>query len=608
MQAWPSATAASRNEPAAGLRRDANPAHGGALVDRWAPAERREELLRGARALPCLDLHPFECCDLELVANGAYSPLDGFLGSRDFEAVLEHGRLATGVLWPIPIVLARDRARLGEIRPGDTIALRAPGARIVALLGVREIFPHDRRRHAERIYGTSDPAHPGVARVLGTMGDTCVGGEIELLESPLAALALVEESHPLCIAPREMREIFRSRDWRRIAAFQTRSIPHRGHEYVTKVALELTDGLLFHPLVGETRESDTPASVRMRCYEALLENYYPRARVLLAAFPAPMRYAGPRESLLHAIARKNFGATHFIVGRDHAGARRADGAPWYEHEASHRLLERLDPSELGIEILSFESAYFDRRSGGVVSARTAPDGAEREVLSGTDLRAMLARGESPPETALRPEVGRVLLDWERSRRPRPAPAAMPEESAPPARRAAHGVCLWLTGIPSSGKTTVARGIAATLRARGRLVEVLDGDEVRRVLSPDLGYSAADRDLHVHRLGYLCQLLVRNGVVAIGAAVSPYRRARDANRERIGRFVEVFLRCPVAVAIARDPKGHYRRALAGEIAHFTGVSDPYEEPLAPEIVLDTDRHGAEECVSEVVRWLDAGGWL
>ena len=384
--------------------------HGGRLIQRELAGAHRDEALKEAAGLPSFVLHDFELSDIEMIATGAMSPLTGFLSKKDFDSVVDSVRLSNGLVWSIPVVFARNASDLGKVKEGGSVALRGPDATLYAVLRVKEIYPHDRERHATKVFGVSDEAHPGVARVKRTMGDTCLGGDIELVNHRPA-----DEFQEYRLAPKQTREIFAARGWKTIVAFQTRNPIHRAHEYLTKVALEIVDGLLVHPLVGETKKGDTPADVRMRCYKALLENYYPQDRVLLSVFPAAMRYAGPREAVFHAIARKNYGVTHFIVGRDHAGVNRPDGKPYYGTYDAQEFVSRFTREELGVEILKFENTFYDRRTGGMVSEKTKPPNPDPVSISGTQLRQMLLRGELPPVEITRPEVAQILIEDARRR-------------------------------------------------------------------------------------------------------------------------------------------------------------------------------------------------
>jgi ATP sulfurylase len=382
-----------------------NTPHGGVLVNRELSGAALEAARKKAPSLPRIELKDFELSDLEMIGCGALSPLTGFLEKKDFDSVVDRVRLADGTVWAIPVVLARNAADLSAVKAGSEVALAGAGGTVHAVMKVSELYPHDSRRHAEKVFGTADEAHPGAARVRSVMGDTCVAGSIDVIEP-----VKYETFAPYRLTPRQTRELFAARGWKTIVAFQTRNPIHRAHEYLTKVALEIVDGLLIHPLVGETKGDDVPAAVRMKCYEVLLENYYPRERTALAVFPAAMRYAGPREAVWHAIARKNYGVTHFIVGRDHAGVNRPDGKPYYGTYDAQNFISQFSREELGIEILRFENTFFDRKTGGMVSEKTKPAGAEAVSVSGTRLREMLRAGELPPPEVTRPEVAKVLIE------------------------------------------------------------------------------------------------------------------------------------------------------------------------------------------------------
>src|SRR3989441_4853394 len=369
--------------------------HGGTLVNRVVDGEERRSVFERARVLPSLALHPRSVADLELIASGGYSPLTGFMGQADYQRVLHEMRLADGWPWPLPITLRAGGATL----PRGTAALAGPDGTILGLLEVREVYTASQREEAQLVYGTTDAKHPGVAQ-LYTQGEFLVGGDIRLLARTRPAFP------ELALDPADTRRVFAERGWRTVVGFQTRNPVHRAHEYIQKAALEIVDGLLLHPLVGATKDDDIPAVVRVRSYRVLLERYYPRDRVLLAAFPAAMRYAGPREAVFHALVRKNYGCTHFIVGRDHAGV-----GSYYGPYDAQRIFERFRPDELGIQPICFEHTFYCRRCGAMASPKTCPhDGDARVTLSGTKVRELLRSGELPPPEFSRPEVARVLAD------------------------------------------------------------------------------------------------------------------------------------------------------------------------------------------------------
>lgn len=373
--------------------------HGGVLVNRLFGAEEAAALKQRAPRLPAVTLDATGLADLEMIAVGAYSPLAGFLGAADYERVLAEMRLASGIVWPIPITLAVRQEEAAALRPGEEAALRDGRGRLRGAIRVEEVYPWSPEREARQVFGTTLPTHPGVARLF-SLGDRLAAGEVRVLPRVTAG-----PWSPYRLSPAQTRAEFQRRGWRTVTGFQTRNPVHRAHEYLQKIALEVTDGLLLHPLIGATKRDDVPADVRLRCYEALLGRYYPAERVVLAALPAPMRYAGPREALLHALVRKNYGCTHFIVGRDHAGV-----GDFYRPYAAQEIFGFFGREELGIQPLFFDNAFYCRICQGMATRKTCPHGAEAHVnLSGTAVRAMLARGEAPPPEFTRPEVAEVLL-------------------------------------------------------------------------------------------------------------------------------------------------------------------------------------------------------
>lgn len=375
-----------------------NPPHGGTLVDLYVPDAEAADFAREAAALPALTLCPVERCDLELLAGGGFSPLTGFLNEADYLSVVERMRLWNGLIWSIPITLAVSEAVAQTLSTGRALALRDADGQLLGTLLVEDVYKIAPKREAAAVFGTTDANHPGVARLLA--GESWrVGGQVQALRSPAP--------HPFTcttLTPAATRAAFQERGWRTVVGFQTRNPVHRAHEYIQKVALETVDGLLLHPLVGETKADDIPADVRLRCYEVLLEYYYPRERVLLATLPAAMRYAGPREAVHHALIRKNHGCSHFIVGRDHAGVGNYYGS--YDAQA---IFSTFQPGEIGIQPLFFENTFYCRVCGSMASSKTCPHGAEhRMTLSGTRVRELLAACEALPPEFTRAEVAAVL--------------------------------------------------------------------------------------------------------------------------------------------------------------------------------------------------------
>ena len=372
------------------------PPHGGRLVNRIQDERAPEE--HWIKTLPRIALDAWTIADVELIAVGAYSPLEGFMGKDDYESVLERKRLANGLPWTIPITLAVMPTEAEKLGQGEPLVLTDQRGRVLGLLDLEQKYRVDKKREARLVFATTDAAHPGVRRLYET-GDVYLAGKIRLFYRPQHP-----EYEPYWLNPADARRVFQQRGWRTIVGFQTRNPIHRAHEYIQKCALEIVDGLFLHPLVGETKSDDIPTPVRMRCYEVLLRHYYPLERVVLGVYPAAMRYAGPREAVFHAIVRKNYGCTHFIVGRDHAGV-----GKYYGSFDAHRIFEEFDPQELGITPLFFDNAFYCRRCGGMASAKTCPHGgSDRLTLSGTEVRRPLRAGEPLPPEFTRPEVAEVL--------------------------------------------------------------------------------------------------------------------------------------------------------------------------------------------------------
>ena len=377
------------------------PPHGGSLVNRVLEPEAAQAARKAAASLPQVTLSAREQCDLEMIAIGAFSPLTGFLGQADFTSVCKAMRLASGLVWTIPVTLSPPDAVTAKIKPGDRIALTDDRARLLAVMTVREKYAHDKALEIPNVYRTQDAAHPGV-KIVQTQGEWCLGGDIDVINPNY------EPDFPeYRWQPSRTRAEFAQRGWQTVAAFQTRNPIHRAHEYLTKCALELTDGLLIHPLVGETKADDIPADVRMACYRTLIDNYYNAQRTVLSVMPLAMRYAGPREAVLHALIRKNYGVTHFIVGRDHAGV-----GNYYGSYDAQKIFDQFAPQEIGVEPLKFEHTFYCRKTQAMASAKTTNSSKEDQVmLSGTKVREMLKAGQRPPAEFSRPEVADILIKW-----------------------------------------------------------------------------------------------------------------------------------------------------------------------------------------------------
>ena len=378
--------------------------HGGQLVDRTVTGAAREALLQAVANLPTITLNAREEADLELIANGAFSPLEGFLGEADYLAVRDNKRLANGLVWSIPVTLSVSEEEKNKLKIGADVALHARDGRLLALLHLAEIYSYDKQKEAEQVYRTTEEKHPGVA-ALYAQKDYLLGGKITLLNKVSEAFGKYRYT------PAQLRALFAEKGWSRVVAFQTRNPIHRAHEYLTKTALESVDGLLVHPIVGETKSDDIPADVRIKAYEELLANYYPANRTQLAGLPAAMRYAGPREAIFHALIRKNYGASHFIVGRDHAGV-----GNYYGTYDAQKIFGEFTAEEIGINLFFFENTFYCQSCGGMASLKTCPHEASNHVsLSGTKVREMLVNGEIPPVEFTRPEVAQILIEAYRAK-------------------------------------------------------------------------------------------------------------------------------------------------------------------------------------------------
>jgi sulfate adenylyltransferase len=542
--------------------------YGGSLVDLLVREEELPELLERAARLPSVQISDRSVCDLELLASGGFSPLTGFLGREDHASVLERMRLADGTLWPIPITLPVPAE--AERHLGATIALRSPRNDLLALMQVREAFRWDLRAEAMALTGQLDTRHPLVSEMHG-WDPVCLAGPLQVL------------------TPRQVRQRLLGLGRPRVVGFQTRNPLHRSHEELTRRAMERADAtLLLHPVVGMTKPGDVDHFTRVRSYRALVAAHYPADRTLLALLPLAMRMAGPREALWHALIRRNHGASHFVVGRDHAGpGADSSGKPFYGPYAAQELA-RAHQAELGVEVLTFQEMVYLPDEDRYEEADRLPAGARTLSISGTQVREeYLARGRALPAWFTRPETAQILA-----------------EAAPPRHR--QGFCVWFTGLSGAGKSVTAESLTTLLLERGRQVTLLDGDVVRTHLSKGLGFSREDRDTNIRRIGFVAAEIARHGGAVICAAVSPYRSTRDECRERVGseRFLEVFVDTPIAVCEPRDVKGLYAKARRGELPGFTGVDDPYEPPAAPELRLSTTdatpRDNARRIVEELAR--------
>ncbi len=562
--------------------------HGGKLLTLLADPDRAAELKLASRESPSWDLTPRQLCDLELLLNGAFSPLEGFLTRADYESTCVGMRLANGILWPIPVTLDISEALARTVAPGSDLALRDPEGVLLAALHVEDVWKPDRVAEAQAVYATTNPEHPGVAHLLNETNPWYVGGRIEGIGLPTHY-----DFTALRSTPAEVRSEFQRLGWRRIVAFQTRNPLHRAHQELTlRAALEADAHLLLHPVVGMTKPSDVDHYTRVRCYQAIL-NRYPPHTVKLALLPLAMRMAGPREALWHAIIRKNYGCSHFVVGRDHAGpGSDSSGRPFYDPYAAQELLQRHE-EEIGVKMVPFKQLVYVEELDGYLPEDTVPPGARTRAISGTELRRRLALGRELPSWFTFPEVAKEL-----------------QRRYPP--RHGQGFCLFFTGLSGSGKSTLARILQIKfLEQGGQPVTLLDGDLVRKHLSSELGFSKEHRDINIRRIGFVASEIVKNGGIALCAPIAPYDRVRSEVRallEPWGGFVLVHVSTPLHVCEERDRKGLYARARAGIIPSFTGISDPYESPADADIVIDTSNMTPEEAAQKVILYLEREGYI
>ena len=553
-----------------------------------ATPDRAAELRARSRDWPSWDLSPRQICDLELLLNGGFSPLRGFLGRADYESVCARMRLADGTLWPMPVTLDVSEGAAGMLSPGGSLALRDPEGVMLAVLHVGETWRPDRFAEARAVLGSEDPAHPGVAHLLERSLPVYVGGKVEGVERPRHY-----DFRPLRLTPAELRAEFARLGWRKVVAFQTRNPMHRAHHELTlRAATEAGASLLIHPVVGLTKPGDVDHYARVRCYEALLPRY-PQHTVKLALLPLAMRMAGPREALWHAIIRKNHGCTHLIVGRDHAGpGSDTAGRPFYGPYDAQELV-RAHEAELGVAMVPFRNMVYVEDHDSFMPDDEVPAGSRVLNLSGTELRRRLSEGRDIPHWFTFPEIATEL-----------------QRSHPPRHR--QGFTVFFTGLSGAGKSTVANVLLSRfLEMGGRPVTLLDGDIVRRNLSSELGFSQRDRDINIRRIGFVASEITKNGGIALCAPIAPYDAVRKDVRAMVGAaggFVLVHVDAPLEVCEGRDRKGLYAKARAGLIPEFTGISDPYEPPADAEVTLRTAELTPEESAQQVILHLEREGYV
>lgn len=541
-----------------------------------------------AHELPALTMTRRQLCDLELILNGGFAPLAGFLSRADYENVLENMRLADGTLWPMPVMLDVDRGFAESLQEGQEVALRDAEGLLLAILKFEESWAIDHRREAQAVFGTMDETHPGVSYLFQQTKEMYISGKLLAVSMPHH----YDFTH-LRYTPAELKEIFAQRGWKKIVAFQTRNPMHRAHQELTRRACEQTGAnLLLHPVVGMTKPGDIEYYTRVRCYEHVIKTY-PENTAFLSLLPLAMRMGGPREAVWHAIIRKNYGCTHFIVGRDHAGpGKNKKGENFYGPYAAQELALQ-HQQEIGIEVVPFQEMSYSHTQQKYFAQDEFPVGETPASISGTEFRERLYANQEIPEWFSYPAIIEEL-----------------RKAHPPKHK--QGFTVFLTGLPSSGKSTLANALSLKLRElTDRPITFLDGDVIRTHLSYGLGFSQEDRETNITRVGFVAKEITRHGGIVICALVAPFARARKIVREMIsetGGYIEAYVATPLEVCELRDRKGMYKKAREGVIRQFTGVSDVYEAPEAPEITIDTVNLAPADIIDAMVDQIRMLGYV
>ncbi len=562
--------------------------HGGVLKERYLDTDSAQREKQHAQDYLSWSLNERQLCDLELLLNGGFSPLTGFLTRRDYEAVLTDMRLADGTLWPMPITLDVSIAFAEHITQGQRIALRDPEGVVLAVLEVTDVWQPDKVQEAHAVFGSDDATHPGVHYLLHKTQAVYIGGPVMGIQPPVHY-----DFRHLRDTPRELRDKFRKRGWRRVVAFQTRNPLHRAHQELTfRAARQAEANLLIHPVVGLTKPGDIDHYSRVRCYEHVLKTY-PEQTTCLSLLHLAMRMAGPREALWHAIIRKNHGCSHFIVGRDHAGpGKNQQGVDFYGPYDAQELVARYQ-TELGIQMIPFQEMVYVQERAQYVPFNEVQPGETQLNISGTEFRRRLQEGLEIPSWFSYTEVVDEL-----------------RKTYPPRHR--QGFTVFFTGLSGSGKSTIANALMIKLmEIGGRAVTLLDGDVVRKNLSSELGFSREHRNINILRIGFVASEITKNGGIALCAPIAPYAATRREVRDlisRYGGFIEVYVATALNVCEMRDRKGLYAKARAGLIKEFTGISDPYEPPEQPDIVIDTGDCTPDEAAQRIILKLESLGFI
>ena len=562
--------------------------HGSELVNLVVDDERALLLKEIALNLPDITLNERQMCDLEMLATGGFSPLKSYMIRSDYEAVLDRMRLQDDTLWPIPICMDIDELKARSLEAGQSVALRDPEGYLLAVMHIEDLWPMDREKEAQQVYGTLDQTHPGIDYLYKISGDYYIGGQLEVLSAPLHS-----DFKQLRMTPAEIRSNFKKFGWKRMVAFMTRNPIHRPQFEMTMNAMRDTNAnLLLLPIAGMTKPGDFDHYTRVRCYRRVAE-HYPPDTFMLNLLPLATRMSGPREALLHAIVAKNYGCTHFITGRDHAGpGLDCNGKPYYKSDDACKLTEEYSDA-IGLTIVPFSEMVYLPFEDEFRCADQVPEGTQFLTLSGSDIRDRIRTGRKIPEWGTFPEVVEELL-----------------KAYPPPRK--QGFTVFLTGLSGAGKSTVAKVLYARFLEIGdRPVTLLDGDIVRHNLSSELTFSKEHRDINVQRIGFVASEITKNRGIAVCAPIAPYTATRDEIRKTIeayGGFIEVHVSTPIEVCEKRDRKGMYAKARAGLIKGYTGVDDPYETPENPEVTIDTSNMKPVEAAHQIILVLQKKGFI
>ncbi len=565
------------------------PPHGGELVQLNAQPDNVAELKAHSKQWPSWDLTARQLCDLELLLTGGFSPLRGFMTQTDYDGVCHNMRLASGILWPMPVTLDVTEEFAGKLTAGTSrVALRDPEGVMLGVLHVEDVWQPDRKAEAQAVFASTSSAHPGADYAINKANPWYVGGKIEGMQIPSHY-----DFRNLRLTPAEVRAEFAREGWRRVVAFQTRNPMHRAHvELAFRAAKQVEANLLIHPVVGMTKPGDVDYFTRVRCYQLLLSKF-PQSTAKLSLLPLAMRMGGPREAIWHALIRKNHGCSHFIVGRDHAGpGKDSDGKPFYGPYEAQEVFRKYQ-TDIGVTMVPFNMMVYLEDQDKYVPDDEVKNGDRVLNISGTELRQRLNEGREIPAWFTYPEVVAEL-----------------RRSFPPRHK--QGVTIFFTGLSGSGKSTIANVLLTKfLEMGGRPVTLLDGDLVRKHLSSELGFSKEHRDINIRRIGYVASEITKNGGIAICAPIAPYDATRKHVRQMIepyGGFILVHVATSVEVCEQRDRKGLYAKARAGILKEFTGISDPYEVPADAEVTINTGELSPEEAAQEIILHLEREGFI